>query len=321
MEDRALFARLLGVELPWQVTEALVNEATLTVTLRMELPPPRGRLFSRPPKAPVRHLLRWEHVALGGMRCKVTAAIRDGNLLPKAAWTAEAGQPYSRALQRQIMDLLLAGATPEQLVVLLRLPYADLWRYKFRLDEGVTRLSPAAAGARLPAADAPIWTALLLGRAKLDVRTLGLRLLLTKLHQEASLHGDTDLHRQTARQLHRYFDRSQAVLQYEIGQLVKLAAEYTKAPPPARLGTAALPTDELPDPSDPVWTALLEGRLELNVRALGLRLLLAKLRTQFSTVSDDDVYMLKLVELHRYFARHQAALGHELAQLRDWRGA
>lgn len=328
MEEHTLFARLLGVAPPWQVTEVLISEASQTVTLRVELPPPRGGLFSRRPAAPVRQLLRWEHVALAGMRCKVMVALRGGNVLPQAAWTAEADQPYTRGLQRQIMDLLLAGATPEQLAVLLRLPFADIWRYKFRLDQGQTKPSPVAPAPRLPAADAPVWTALLLGRAALDVRTLGLRLLLTKLQREASLHGDADLHRQAARELHRYFDRSQAVLRHEIGQLAGLAAERPTTPPPARHATAALPADgtpvpayELPEPSDPLWMALLDGRCELNVRALGLRLLLAKLRTQISAISDDDVRMIKLVELHRYFARHKAGLGHEIAQLRDWRGA
>lgn len=328
MEERTLFARLLGVALPWQVTEVLISEATQTITLRVELPPPRGGLFSRRPEAPVRKLLRWEHVALGGMRCKVMAALRDGNALPQAPWTADGDQPYTRGLQRQIMDLLLAGATPEQLAVLLRLPFADIWRYKFRLDQGQGKPSQALPAPTLPPPDAPVWTALLLGRATLDVRTLGLRLLLTKLQREASLHGDADLHRQAARELHRYFDRSQAVLRHEISQLGGLAAEHPVAPAPARHTPSAVAVDgtpapayELPEPSDPLWMALLEGRCELNVRALGLRLLLAKLRSQIGSISDDDVRMLKLVELHRYFARHQAALGHEIAQLRDWRSA
>ena len=126
MEERTLFAQLLGVAAPWQVTEVLVSAATQTVTVRMELPPPRGGLFSRRPPAPVRRLMRWEHIALAGMRCKVMAALRDGDVLPQAPWTADEGQTYTRGLQRQIMDLLLAGATPEQLAVLLRLPFADI---------------------------------------------------------------------------------------------------------------------------------------------------------------------------------------------------
>lgn len=325
MEERTLFAQLLGVAPPWQVTEVLVSASSQTVTVRVELPPPRGGLFSRRAAVPVRRLLRWEHVALAGMRCKVMAALRDGDVLPQAPWTAEGDQPYTRGLQRQIMDLLLAGATPEQLAVLLRLPFADIWRYKFRLDQGQTR--PAAAPAlALPAADASIWTALLLGRVPLDVRTLGLRLLLAKLQREASLHGDADLHRQAASELHRYFERSQSVLRHEITQLSAVSADprVVSPEPPSRPPAIAAdgtppPAFELPEPSDPLWMALLDGRCALDVRVLGLRLLLAKLRTQIHAVADDDVRMLKLVELHRYFTRHQSSLGHEIAQIRDWR--
>ena len=310
MEDHMLFARLLGVASPWRVTEVLLSEASRTLTVRVELPPAPAGLFSRRPAAPVRRLLRWEHVALAGMRCKVMAALREGNVLPQAPWSADDGQTYTRGLQRQIMDLLLAGATPEQLAVLLRLPFADVWRYKFRLDQGHARPAQAQPAPVLPPADAPVWMALLHDRVALDVRALGLRLLLAKLQREAALHGDADLHRQAALELQRYFERGQATLGHEIAQLAVLAAEPL---------VAASPSHALPEPSDPLWMALLDGRCALDVRALGLRLLLARLRAQIHSLTDDDVRMLKLVELHRYFTRHQSALGHEIAQLRDWR--
>lgn len=327
MEEHALFARLLGVASPWRVTEVLLSESSRTLTVRVEVPPPPAGLFSRRPAAPVRRLLRWEHVALAGMRCKIMAALREGNALPQAPWTADDGQTYTRGLQRQIMDLLLAGATPEQLAVLLRLPFADVWRYKFRLDQGHARPAQAQPVRVLPPADAPVWMALLHNRVPLDVRALGLRLLLAKLQREAALHGDADLHRQAALELHRYFERGQATLGHEIAQLAVLAAEPLVAPlPPVARAAAALAVDgtpapayALPEPSDPLWMALLDGRCPLDVRALGLRLLLARLRAQIHSLTDDDVRMLKLVELHRYFTRHQSALGHEIAQLRDWR--
>ena len=70
--------------------------------------------------------------------------------------------------------------------------------------------------------------------------------------------------------------------------------------------------------SDPMWQALLSGELDLDVRTLSLRLLLTKLRQQARGLQDDELRMLKLVELHRYFARHRAVLRHEIDQLRHW---
>ena len=49
-----------------------------------------------------------------------------------------------------------------------------------------------------------------------------------------------------------------------------------------------------------------------------LELLLTKLRQQARGLQDDELRMLKLVELHRYFARHRAVLRHEIDQLRHW---
>lgn len=345
--DHTLIAKLLGVEAPWAVTEVLVSASSRTVTVGIEQPPRRARLFARRTSAPARRQLRWEHVGLAGWRCQVLLSVRDGEQLPVAPWAAVAAQPYTRGLQRTILDLLLSGATVEQLSVLLRLPFADLWRYKFRLDQGLgagtapptaqvpvpppdRRPASAAASvnAVMPGEDHPVWLALLLGRISVDVRMLGLRLLLAKLQRDAGHHGEVDLHRQAAAEIYRYFVRSHASLRRELGQLCAHAARLGATV--ARGASTAPPTQtsdlvstsgafELPKASDPLWLSLIEGECPIDVRLLGLRLLLSKLRTQLRTAADDDIRMVKLVELHRYFDRHQAALGHEIEQIRRWR--
>ncbi|WP_325655126.1 hypothetical protein [Ideonella sp.] len=326
-------AELLGVDAPWKVMDVQRSSGTQTVTVHIERPPPPQGLFGRRAAVPVRRQLRWEHVTLAGWRCRVQVGLRDGDALPATAWTGEEAPGYTRGLQRLIMDLLLAGATTEQLSVLLKLPFADLWRHKFRLDQGRSNTAAPPAAPGLPPEGSPLWPALLMGRVSLDVKALGLRLLLAKLQREAALHGDADLHRQAAQELHRYFLRSQAVLRHEFGQLTGLMAqvpaamERAVAAPVAR--TAAVSADgvhspagqgfELPDATDPLWLALLQGECSLDVRALGLRLLLTQLRSQIRVIQDSDVRMLKLVEIHRYFARHQGSLSYEISQLRNWR--
>ncbi|MBU0601312.1 MAG: hypothetical protein KKD25_02795 [Gammaproteobacteria bacterium] len=73
--------------------------------------------------------------------------------------------------------------------------------------------------------------------------------------------------------------------------------------------------DGIPDVADPVWLQLIEGQLDLDIRALSLRLLMTRLRSQMEVITDDEVRMLKLRELHRYFVKNARMLGHELAQL------
>lgn len=75
---------------------------------------------------------------------------------------------------------------------------------------------------------------------------------------------------------------------------------------------------QLPAASDPLWLAVLQDDFPLEVKQLGLRLLLSKLRTQLRTTTDDDARMIKLVEIHRYFERNKTMLTHEIEQISRW---
>jgi hypothetical protein len=85
------------------------------------------------------------------------------------------------------------------------------------------------------------------------------------------------------------------------------------AAPPARPQEAQ---STVPEPDHPVWEKLLDGSTSIDIRVLGLRLLLAKMREQMQAITDREVRMLKSYELQRYFARNQRQLAYELAQLR-----
>lgn len=73
---------------------------------------------------------------------------------------------------------------------------------------------------------------------------------------------------------------------------------------------------EVPDVSDPVWLQLASGTIEPDIRVLSLKLMLTRIRSQMEIIQDDEVRMLKLRELHRYFVKNSRMLSHELAQIR-----
>ncbi len=75
-------------------------------------------------------------------------------------------------------------------------------------------------------------------------------------------------------------------------------------------------SESVPDVGDPVWTRLATGDMNLDIRVLSLKLMLSRMRSQLDVISDDEVRMLKLRELHRYFVKNERMLTHELAQLR-----
>lgn len=108
------------------------------------------------------------------------------------------------------------------------------------------------------------------------------------------------------------------------------AAPASFAPPAARAGTAELPPaaalaaqggvgerhENVPDVSDPIWLRLVSGELQLDIRVLSLKLMLARVRSQLDVISDEEVRLLKLRELHRYFVKNERVLSHELSQLK-----
>ena len=83
--------------------------------------------------------------------------------------------------------------------------------------------------------------------------------------------------------------------------------------------TAGIPeassSSSVPDPDSPIWEKLLDGSVNIDIRLLGLKFLLTKLREQMRVITDPEVRVLKAYELQRYFARYEQTLGHELAQL------
>lgn len=346
-QERDWMSQLLGVDAPWTVQDVRIARADRAVQVQIGVQPvERTRLFGpRRTQAPIARRLHWSHTSLAGLRCGIVLNLPEGTGIPDAAWAGDPELPFTHGLSRLVLDLMLDGATMAQLCRLLELPLGDLWKYKFRLDQGSARApqarspapapvaerpapvdirvassppppmapagAPAVAAAAatdslapLPPADAPVWLALLKDQWPLEVQALSLKLLLNKLVREAQTHQDADLHAQAAQSLYRYFLRNRTVLAAETAQVLRAAGRMADA--------------QVPEVSDPLWLALLTGERTLDVRALGLRLLLSKLRQQSRGVLDDEVHMLKLVELHRFFDKHQAQLGHEIAQLRRW---
>lgn len=87
------------------------------------------------------------------------------------------------------------------------------------------------------------------------------------------------------------------------------AVAVTTSDPPTGSGM-------VPDVTDPVWLRLLDGDMSLDIKVLSLKLMLTKLRSQLDLIHDEEVRVLKLKELHRYFLKNERVLTHELDQLR-----
>lgn len=142
--------------------------------------------------------------------------------------------PFTHALSRQIAALLMHGVNLQAICSVLDISLTDLWKLKYNLDSGKTRLTGVAASAPAP--------------------------------------------------------------------------EQSVRPVNAS-------NDGVPDTTDPIWERLLDGSINIDIRFLSLKLLLTKLREQMRVIEDNDVRMLKVYEIQRYFERNEPRLKHELLQL------
>lgn len=226
MTPEELLQQALSIDPPWRVVEVRDNLGRNQIDVWIGRGSGRGGwFFGGRPAAPETHPLAWRHINIGQARCLVHAP-------PEAAdddlpWSGSAEQPFTRALSRQIAELFREGVRFQTVCTMLDIAVADLWRFKHGLDHGLAGLSgaplPAAIAdedaADVPAAESPVWRMLLDGAIDIDIRMLGLKLLLTKLREQMRLITDDEVRLLKTHELRRYFVRYERQLGHELAQL------------------------------------------------------------------------------------------------------
>lgn len=179
----------------------------------------------------------WRHLDVAGWKMFVHTPSPTPASMVDAPWTGKAGQKFTNAMSRTIVMMMGEGATPALICSTLRLDLSDLWSYKSALEKGlvgiqaqglnVVRAQAAAANfglkshisSTVPGYDSPIWLKIANGTFHLDIKTLSLRLLLTKVKSQYLVALDDEVRSLHVRELHRYFEKNQRVLSHEIVQI------------------------------------------------------------------------------------------------------
>ena len=229
MKAEDLLHKLLEIEAPWQVTRVRDDLGRGQIDVWVgEQPAKGGWLFAKRTVAVADGSeASWRHINLGSSRCVVHADAdsRSANL----GWRGEVGQPFTHAMARLIVGLMRDGIRLQSICAMLDITVGDLWRFKHRLDSGKTgvtaapALAVAEAATRIPDADAPIWIGLLDASINIEIRVLGLKLLLTKMREQMRLISDAEVRMLKCHELQRFFVRNEKMLAHEIGQIEKLA--------------------------------------------------------------------------------------------------
>jgi hypothetical protein len=236
-----MWKQLLQLQEPWVVRDCRMDEPARCMNIWVGVEQPRGWFgFGRGKTVETGPALSWRHMNFGGWKVMVHVSVPVGSESPRQTWAGESGMPFTRALDRQVLNLLKAGVSLSGVSDLLDLPVAELWRYRYALEKG----------------------------------------------------------------------------QHPVGEKPVAAAQ-----PPVGEGAPVLPfpgaDTQVPDIADPVWLRLVQGELNIDVRVLSLQLLLSRTRSQVASIADEEVRLVKLRDLHRYFVKNERMLSHELQQLRE----
>lgn len=234
MKTTELLQAGLEIDGRWQIVDVSYDSPRRQFDVRVAETAGRGGWFSRPKSAgsaSERHV--WRHVNVGTRRCFVHLSAAPGQLPSDQPWSGEPDMPFTHALSRQIASLLMHGVNLQAICSLLDISLTDLWKLKYNLESGKTRLASVPPS--------------------------------------------------------------------------------SPSPEPSKPASSA--DGGVPDTTDPVWEQLLDGSINIDIRFLSLKLLLTKLREQMRVIDDNDVRMLKIYEIQRYFERNEPRLKHELMQL------
>lgn len=235
-------AAAAGIPHPWRATHYRIDAVAAMVHLWITTQPrpdaakPKRSWFDfgkTPPAAPAPVLgadLQWRHLNCMQFTCQVhTRDVLEPHYFD-LPWLGQPGLPFSNRLSRQVFTCLAEGMDIAAICGMLNIAFADLWKFKHALDQGdvkfehlpTKKTDPPTTTGNLPDVHDPVWEQLITGQLDLDIRTLSLQLILSKLRQQVSLQQSDEVKQLKLRELHRYMERNQRSLTHELNQLNQL---------------------------------------------------------------------------------------------------
>lgn len=232
MKAEDLLQKLLEIEAPWQIMRIRddLGKGQIDVWVGEQMEK-SGWLFGKRTVAVsvdegAEH--SWRHVNLGTSRCVVHAGADPRSATQR--WRGEVGQPFTHAMARLIVGMMRDGIRLQSVCAMLDITVGDLWRFKHALDSGKSGIAgapvaPAAQGeaaTRVPEAESPVWIGLLEASSDIEIRLLGLKLLLTKMREQMRQISDAEVRMLKCHELQRFFVRNEKLLAHELAQIDKL---------------------------------------------------------------------------------------------------
>lgn len=179
-----------------------------------------------------------------------------------------------------------------------------------QLQAGADAAAAQAAPVTLPTEDHPNWQRLINGDIALQTDAVSLKMLLERIRQAIARKPSETNRLAGARMLHQYFSKNQHRHAEEIRLL---AGEQAPAEPAA---TVDEHSGQVPAINHPSWQRLINGELQIMTEAVGLKMMLERIRLSIEHNPSEASRLAGAKILRQYFIKHQHKHRAELDQLR-----
>ena len=179
------------------------------------------------------------------------------------------------------------------------------------LSGGATPMMAAAqsvaSASGLPGDDDLCWQRIINGSLKIDTNAVGLQMMMQRVRLSVGRNPSEHSRIAGSRILHQYFLKHQSRLQAEIHQLggsvpaISLATSGQVLAPPAV--------------SSPVWQEIISGQKTVDTSAVGLQMMMQRVRLSVERNPSEASRMAGIKILHHFFTKHQSRLQSEIQQL------
>lgn len=251
MQATELCAYVLSIDDPWQVKEVDVNEGGLRMDIRVGFHPSSRSWLRREYRRACakcgakltvnKHseVKTWRHTNLGPLQTHVHVPIPQGlscdwSQCPVMSPWGDPASPFTTALQKQVTHALEHSDSVQSVCRLLDVRMEDLKRYDRVLSKAGARRPRATAGPAavdnfvprtttkvddIPDVSHPRWRQLMNGDVNIDVKALGLQMLLARFRMTMLQELSEEEKRMKLSELRNYFVKYHRFVQYELGQL------------------------------------------------------------------------------------------------------
>lgn len=240
--------QVAGIPSPWRATQFRIDEVGKAVHVwitRHKLPDveKRRNWFTRDSGQPIAEVpatgpeQQWRHLNCMEYTCQIHTVDELEERHYGLPWLGQPSLPFSNRLSRQVFACLMEGMEMSAICAMLNIPFADLWKFKFAIDNGQVKFEytpakkkrtvavvaslPLPSVGNVPDMADPVWERLIIGELNIQIKTLSFQLILTKLRQQASLQQSDEIKLMKLRELHRYVERNERSLGYELQQLTE----------------------------------------------------------------------------------------------------